>query len=247
MKGAVYGCNFAAGGRLRAELYIDSGDGEANLELFRTLKERAQAIEAAYGKALSWEELPGRRACRIADYTDGDVTNTDQHDAYIDWFFETGNRLREALARSADHGLGRQPSLAPLPRVRTADKVRVFISFDPDYDLDLKNALVGQSRVPDPTFNITDWSIKDPSSEWKEKARHRIRRVDQVAVICGEHTDAAKGVSEEIRIARDEERPYFLLEGRADKACRKPKAALSSDKMYKWTWENLNRLIGGAR
>jgi hypothetical protein len=98
MKGAVYGCNFAAGGRLRAELYIDSGDGEANLELFRTLKERAQAIEAAYGKALSWEELPGRRACRIADYADGDVTNTDQHDAYIDWFFDAGIRLRGALA-----------------------------------------------------------------------------------------------------------------------------------------------------
>jgi hypothetical protein len=98
MKGTMYGCNFAAGGRLRAELYIDGGDAKANLALFRTLRARATAIEAAYGKELSWEELPSRRACRIADYAKGDVTNTDQHNAYIDWFFDTGTRLRRALA-----------------------------------------------------------------------------------------------------------------------------------------------------
>jgi hypothetical protein len=128
-----------------------------------------------------------------------------------------------------------------------AGNVRVFISFDYDYDLDLKNALVGQSKLPDSPFNIADWSIKDPSWDWKNKARQRIRRVDQVAVICGEHTDRATGVSEEIRIARDEKKPYFLLEGRGDKVCKKPKAALSSDKMYTWTWENLKKLIAGAR
>jgi tetratricopeptide (TPR) repeat protein/Mrp family chromosome partitioning ATPase len=122
---------------------------------------------------------------------------------------------------------------------------KVFISFDYDHDLDLKNVLVGQSKLPDSSFNIADWSIKDPSSDWKEKARQRIRRVDQVAVICGEHTDTATGVSEEIRIARDEEKPYFLLKGRADTVCRKPKAALKSDKMYRWTWENLKKLIAG--
>jgi hypothetical protein len=90
MKETVYGCNFAAGGRLRVELYIDGGDAEANLALFRALRARAAAIEAAYGKELSWGELPTRRACRIADYAKGDVTNTDQHNAYIDWFLRYG-------------------------------------------------------------------------------------------------------------------------------------------------------------
>lgn len=128
-----------------------------------------------------------------------------------------------------------------------ANKVRVFISFDYDHDLDLKNLLVGQSKNEDSPFDIADWSIKDPSADWKDKARGRIRSVDQVAVICGEYTDTATGVSEEIRIARDEDKPYFLLKGRADKECKKPKAALGSDKMYTWTWENLKKLIAGGR
>lgn len=38
-----------------------------------------------------------RRACRIAVYRDGDVLDTEQHDSYIDWFFDTNARLRAAL------------------------------------------------------------------------------------------------------------------------------------------------------
>ena len=124
---------------------------------------------------------------------------------------------------------------------------RVFISFDYDHDLDLKNLLVGQSKNPDSPFEISDWSIKDASADWKEKARQRIRRVDVVAVICGHYTDTAVGVNEEIRIARDEKKPYFLLGGRAGGTNKKPTAALPSDKIYEWTWDNLKKLIGGAR
>ena len=124
---------------------------------------------------------------------------------------------------------------------------RVFISFDYDHDLDLKNLLVGQAKNPDSPFVIADWSIKDPSADWKTKARERIRRVDVVAVICGHHTDTAVGVNEEIRIARDEGKPYFLLGGRASGTNKKPTAALPSDKIYEWTWANLKNLIGGAR
>jgi len=124
---------------------------------------------------------------------------------------------------------------------------RVFISFDYDHDLELKILLVGQSRKSDSPFDIADWSIKDPSPDWKEKARQRIRRVDVAAVICGHYTDTAVGVNEEIRIARSEGRPYFLLGGRATGTNKKPTAAMPSDKMYEWTWENLKQLIGGAR
>jgi hypothetical protein len=127
-------------------------------------------------------------------------------------------------------------------------KKRVFTSFDFDHDEDLKNLLIGQSKHPDSPFDLSDWSVKEPmTGDWKEKVRTRIRSVDVVAVICGEHTDTAAGVSAELSIAQEEKTPYFLLWGRANKTCRKPKSAKDSDKIYNWTWDNLKALIGGSR
>lgn len=124
---------------------------------------------------------------------------------------------------------------------------RVFVSFDYDHDLDLKNALVGQAKFPDSPFEIADWSIKEPSADWKERARVRIRRADVVAVTCGHHTDTAVGINSEIKIAREEGKPYFLLGGRSDGVNKKPTAATPADKIYTWNWDNLKKLIGGAR
>lgn len=126
-------------------------------------------------------------------------------------------------------------------------KVPVFISFDYDHDDDLRTLLVGQAKNDDSPFFIEDWSIKEASSDWREKARARIKRVDQVIVICGKHTETATGVNAEIRIARDEAKPYFLLAGRAGGGNKKPTAALDDDKMYNWTWDNLKKLIAGGR
>lgn len=127
-------------------------------------------------------------------------------------------------------------------------KTRVFISFDYDHDIDLKNLLVGQARHPDSPFEITDMSIKEAiSKNWKENARRRIKSCDVVAVICGKYTNSASGVSAELKIAQEEGVPYFLLWGRTNEVCIKPVAAKNSDKMYRWTWDNLKSLIGGAR
>jgi hypothetical protein len=125
---------------------------------------------------------------------------------------------------------------------------RVFISFDFDHDEDLRDLLVGQAKNPDSPFEIADWSVREPQTgDWKEKIRSRIRRVEQVGVICGHDTDSATGVAAEVEIARDEEKPYFLLAGRASGTNKKPATALSADNIYKWTWENLKTLIAGGR
>ncbi len=125
---------------------------------------------------------------------------------------------------------------------------KAFISFDYDHDLELKTALIGQAEIPDSPFSITDFSIQEAiSSDWKEKARVRIKNCDLVIVICGEYTHTAKGVSTELGIAQEEKVPYFLLKGHPDKTCTKPTAARSGDTIYKWTWNNLKGLIGGAR
>jgi hypothetical protein len=127
-------------------------------------------------------------------------------------------------------------------------KKRTFISFDYDNDSDLKTLLVGQAKNPDSPFDITDMSIKETiDSNWKAKARTRIKGCDVVIVICGEKTDTATGVSAELKIAQEEKVPYFLLNGRANKTCVKPKAVLSTDKIYNWTWDNLKVLINGGR
>lgn len=127
-------------------------------------------------------------------------------------------------------------------------KKRVFISFDYDHDETLKTFLVGQAKLPDSPFELADWSIKEHIDDnWKDKARTRIRSVDPVAVIRGEHTDSATGVSAELKIAQKENKPYFLLKGYSEKPYVKPKAAKSDDKIYKWTWNNLKSLIEGNR
>lgn len=124
---------------------------------------------------------------------------------------------------------------------------RLFISFDYDNDSFLKEALVGQSKLVDSPFEVHDWSIKEPSWDWKEKARQRIVRSNAVAVICGHHTHLAVGVNVEIQLAKQANVPYFLLGGYSTGVNRKPSAASASDTIYNWTWPNLKILIGGGR
>jgi hypothetical protein len=127
-------------------------------------------------------------------------------------------------------------------------KARVFISFDYDHDEVLKTFLVGQAKLEDSPFELADWSIKEHiDGNWKAKAMTRIRAVDVVAVICGQHTDTATGVSAELQIAQAEGKPYFLLKGYKETACVKPRAAAAGDKIYDWTWPNLKLLIAGNR
>jgi len=125
---------------------------------------------------------------------------------------------------------------------------RAFISFDFEHDEDLRNLLAGQAKNPNSPFELSDWSVKEVmTGNWKEKVRSRIRQTDLTVVICGEYTDKASGVAVELTITKEERQPYFLLRGRADKECKKPTSATSGDKIYKWTWDNLQALIGGSR
>ena len=127
-------------------------------------------------------------------------------------------------------------------------KKRAFISFEYDQDEELKQALIGQSKNPDSPFSINDMSIKQAiDGNWKYYARQRIKQCDVVIVICGKYTNTARGVSAELTITKEEGIPYFFLCGRADGNVVKPLGANASDKIYKWTWDNLKALINGAR
>lgn len=118
---------------------------------------------------------------------------------------------------------------------------RVFISYDYDNDVELKNALVGQSRLPDSPFSIEDWSVKDESPAWRDDARRRIAAVGIVVVICGSRMGSATGVNEEIRIAKELSKQVWLIKGRGAQSTR-PSAAVGME-MYDWTWPTLKILL----
>ncbi len=126
---------------------------------------------------------------------------------------------------------------------------RVFIGFDFDHDTDLRNLLINQAKWDDSPFEITDYSVREAfrGPNWQQQVRNRIRRVGQVAIICGHWTHTATGVAAELKIAREEGKPYFLLRGRVSGAVTKPTSAGASDKIYEWTWPNLKKLIAGQR
>ena len=127
-------------------------------------------------------------------------------------------------------------------------KQRVFISFDYDNDNDIKIMLAGQAKLPDSPFEFTDGSVKEHlTGDWQEKVKRRISNCDQVIVLCGTSTDIAAGISAELKIAQGLRKPYFLLQGRSDKTCKKPNTAASTDKMYTWSWPNLKVLLAGNR
>ena len=124
----------------------------------------------------------------------------------------------------------------------------VFISFDYDNDNDLRGDLVAQAAEPDSPFSIADWSVKAPiDKKWKKAVRDRIRRVDLTIVICGEHTHDAKGVEAEVTMAQQLKKPYFLLKGRRDKTCTRPRSAPKRKKIHPWTWPTLKELIANPR
>jgi len=129
-----------------------------------------------------------------------------------------------------------------------ASKKRVFISFDYHNDKNCKVMLAGQAKLPDSPFDFTDASVDEHlTGDWKDKVKRRMDNIDIVVVLCGTKTHTAAGVAAELQIAKEKGKTYFLLAAYSDKTCTKPTSAVSNDKIYKWEWENLKKLIGGAR
>lgn len=121
-------------------------------------------------------------------------------------------------------------------------KKRVFVSFDFDRDRALRDFIIGQARLPDSPFDVIDQSLKEaaPERDWVDKATTAIRRADIVLVIAGEYTHRARGVLQEIAIAREEGIPIVQIIGYKDRQCP---TVPSAGRVYAWTWENLKNLL----
>jgi hypothetical protein len=118
------------------------------------------------------------------------------------------------------------------------------MSFDPDNDEDLHDLLLEQSRRQDSGFEISARSeTATMTDRWHERVRQQISQVDELIVICGEHTASSVRMNAELRIAQEEQKPYFLLWGRRETMCTRPAGSKRDDSMYSWTWEILQDQI----
>lgn len=120
-------------------------------------------------------------------------------------------------------------------------KKKVFISFDFDNNLDLKNLLVGQAKNPDSPFEISDWSLKEaaPLRSWEEEAERKIKSADIVVVITGTYTYRASGVLKEIALARKHNIKIVQIKPQGTN----PYRVVDAGVLYDWTWDNLKSLL----
>ncbi len=122
-------------------------------------------------------------------------------------------------------------------------KTKVFISFDYDHDLSQKNFLVGQSKLDDSPFEISDVSIKQEETNWVTKARQKIANADVVIILCGHYTASARGVDMELQLAKEAGKRYYFLNAYNDSFARRPRSASIYETIYDWTWNNLKYLL----
>jgi hypothetical protein len=98
----IRGCGlnpvFGFKGKIRQELYIDRATPEQCRAVFDALYARRDEFEAAYGRQLEWDPLEGRKACRISEPAEGDVLNEAEHEKYIEFFIDAGERFRKAIS-----------------------------------------------------------------------------------------------------------------------------------------------------
>lgn len=107
ISGLVYSASFAQGNRVRAEIYIDTGDAEKNKTVFDFLKADKTVVEEEFGEALSWERLDDRQASRVAIYRDGSISDTkNQLEETQNWLIENLLKFKSVFSNRAKNALG---------------------------------------------------------------------------------------------------------------------------------------------
>jgi hypothetical protein len=106
----------------------------------------------------------------------------------------------------------------------------------------LKEFIIGQSRLSDSPFEVTDTSLKEeqPMKTWEAKAKAAIARSDLVVVMVGPESHKAPGVLKEVGFARESNIPIVQIIGYRDGDYT---AVPNAGRLYAWNWDNLKRLL----
>jgi CBS domain-containing protein len=89
---------FARGRRLRVEIYIDYGDRQRNKACFDFLYSQKEHLEQVVGEPLAWERLDQKRACRIAAYTQAQVSTQSENEMLIQWAARRALEIYDAFS-----------------------------------------------------------------------------------------------------------------------------------------------------
>lgn len=152
-----------------------------------------------------------------------------------------GNALVPGLGGAIVGGLLGELARSASKEQRTTKK-RVFVSFDFDHDRALKDFILGQAKLADSPFEVTDHSLKEAAPEhgWEKKAASAIARSEIVLVIVGSKTHSAHGVLKEVAMARKAGIPIVQIIGyKSGSYTPVPNAG----RLYSWSWQNLKKLL----
>lgn len=122
-------------------------------------------------------------------------------------------------------------------------KKRVYVSFDFDNDKTLKDFIIGQAKLEDSPFEVSDCSLKEaaPEKDWLERAKLAIGRSDVFIIMLGAKTKTASGVLKELNIAIEKEKNKFQIIGYRDGS--EDWAVPNGGRVYRWNWDNLKELL----
>lgn len=122
-------------------------------------------------------------------------------------------------------------------------KTKVFVSFDFDNDRVLRDFIIGQAKLPDSPFEVSDYSLKEsaPQKDWERKANAAISRADKFVVMLGSKTRKAPGVKKEVAMANELGKPRFQIIGYKDGS--RDWAVPGAGVTYLWNWDNLKKLL----
>ena len=85
-----------------AEVYIDLKSKTKNLDVLLSLKASQHEIEKEIGCELFWDEIQGKRACRIRLVRDGHIDDSSNHAEIVQWLMGAHVGLKKAFRPRVD-------------------------------------------------------------------------------------------------------------------------------------------------
>ena len=82
-RGIQISLSFIKGGQVSIEIYIDLGHRQKNEDIFYALQEKREKIEREIGAPLLWQDLKGKRACRIRLAMSGSIDEPHLHSSLV--------------------------------------------------------------------------------------------------------------------------------------------------------------------